>query len=1279
LIAQVDIPVNPHTGQIEISLPLWELQVGSARVPISLNHSGGGVKVTDTEGNAGMGWNVSAGGQIVREVKGLPDDGANGWLSSDIAQQVQNFSPTAAASVTTCANELNDYNAISALAAKDTEPDIFTVSVPGIHAKFIFDQTGTIRFIPYQDLKINYSRDAYNNIVAFTLTSNKGVKCQFDLPLKKTKTALNGPVWIFNHDYTRFQNGISYNYSWLVSRICDVTNVCINFIYDENRDVTLYKKFRVVSSSEVQELFTMREVTQVSAIQRVSSPDHWLQFVWGKYGVLESVSVSNSKTFKFKYDRIRNVNDEPITTVTAKSEPVYTNVGTDGFEYERPDSHYRSFLVEFSEGGDNCISFPAYRFSYYDVNLQAKTTSIPFKNQFARDFWGYYNGAPDDITSLSPKLYIKATATGYKSIRFSPHPNDVGYVATSGTDRSTNSTTVFFGSLKNITYPSGGIGEITYEAADYYDSLITQTLVGGGIRVKKVRISDGDSDNTNDIITEYEYKRANGHSSGTFTYPPTFAIHTTVGLIRLVDNLSADDELIYSRATVKQSGKGRIVYEYAVPVAWQQTQVRDWRAPLSRLARHEYDDYNDNGDYIGKACPYPANVVNDYYGYPYGPSTDYSFERGLPSVISTYNEADNLLAQKSFSYARLTTSPVHVKALAIDLKLYQYTLYSHVANVAKVIVTETTRTFEVPGSSLVETREYNYSPIHFLLESVRSTSSANKITKTRFKYARDFSSITTSVTPAGAAIVSLNATNRHATLLEIIQSTIDSKGERVTGSQLTTFNMYPGFSTALPAQQLIFNGTSNFVESNFNSSNVYNHTGYRVVNSIEAYTSFGFPLMIKDQQLNLTSIIYNESTSFPRAIIKNARWDEVVVNAFNVEGPSSEIGNELFSGFEILTQPFSGEFPLKIHGGSKARSSGVKRNASNRFYRFACRVRSTSSSSINVNVRDKNTNVKQAGGVITYLNSDINKWKYLEVLIDMNAVSNTFVIELDLPTTIDFDYAVFYPAKAELTTQVVHPVFGITSQTNTHGITTFREYDAAGRLRHVKDQDKNLVLIKEYQYKAKPSSIKAAFYGSDFIVGRPLMLQAVDNCIPGVAYQWYVNNVPIQSGYLSTFTYTFQDNFPEVKLEVSHPEYGSDSHIQKLKAIYDYQPNPLPPGCIATLQITGDLSPMHKCENGEFPSRAFAAQFSAGTNCNGYGVSWQYRLIGPDAMNSFIPYPEGAGANIIFKFSGTTNNYPWTIGRPQSFQVRAVFKAGDYIAAVSNVLTVEYVDESYCP
>jgi hypothetical protein len=74
ITAVASAPVNLSTGQLGMDIPLYTIQHQDISVPISLNYNYSGFKPNDHHSWVGLGWNLNAGGAIVRVKKGEVDE-----------------------------------------------------------------------------------------------------------------------------------------------------------------------------------------------------------------------------------------------------------------------------------------------------------------------------------------------------------------------------------------------------------------------------------------------------------------------------------------------------------------------------------------------------------------------------------------------------------------------------------------------------------------------------------------------------------------------------------------------------------------------------------------------------------------------------------------------------------------------------------------------------------------------------------------------------------------------------------------------------------------------------------------------------------------------------------------------------------------------------------------------------------------------------------------------------------------------------------------------------
>src|ERR1700761_2716392 len=182
--------VNPLTGSANVNIPIITLGNGSASLPIGLYYLATGVRVKDVEGKPGMGWQLNAGGQISRTLRGLPDDCKKdaagntkvGWLYNSNAAKINNFTIQNDNNTATCNDDVQDVNYINTNFGdnSDTEPDVFTLTAPGLSFQFVFDGNHVIQPLSYQDVKITYIADPTSGqITSFVVTNNQGIKYTF--------------------------------------------------------------------------------------------------------------------------------------------------------------------------------------------------------------------------------------------------------------------------------------------------------------------------------------------------------------------------------------------------------------------------------------------------------------------------------------------------------------------------------------------------------------------------------------------------------------------------------------------------------------------------------------------------------------------------------------------------------------------------------------------------------------------------------------------------------------------------------------------------------------------------------------------------------------------------------------------------------------------------------------------------------------------------------------------------------------------------------------------
>ncbi|NMB63292.1 MAG: hypothetical protein GYA16_00310 [Spirochaetes bacterium] len=83
----------------------------------------------------------------------------------------------------------------------------------------------------------------------------------------------------------------------------------------------------------------------------------------------------------------------------------------------------------------------------------------------------------------------------------------------------------------------------------------------------------------------------------------------------------------------------------------------------------------------------------------------------------------------------------------------------------------------------------------------------------------------------------------------------------------------------------------------------------------------------------------------------------------------------------------------------------------------------------------------------------------------VNVSNRQYTISLAATTTNPIDEVRFYPSGALMNTYTYDPLIGITSETDPNGRTIYYEYDGFGRLRYIRDNEKNIIQEYKYHYK----------------------------------------------------------------------------------------------------------------------------------------------------------------------------------------------------------------------
>ena len=497
-----EIPVDKFSGTSNISIPIYTLTEGELSVPVSLNYHTGGIKVTEVASWVGLGWSLSVGGSITRQVNGSIDEGGyklgsnietQGWYSNgntfsddfiEVDNSINNFL------IENNCNEpdISDTETKQRLSEeissgiKDTEPDIFYLNIPGYNGKFYFNENQEIIFDPFQNIKVeeihtpnSNNNDDYSWFTGFNVTTPDGTKYYFGNNTDALDRSFSYPLggdasmsdqivntWhltsieSLNDDYQinfEYEKQLFFDFSF---NGASVTNTSVYNFNPNDLTITATEEARLkrISSTHSEILFTPKSEVREDLLSQsdLNSPIRNIADIPNSNDpkLLNMIEVNTNggcvAKFSLNHDYFENGSDayllEGVTEDVISSDKY-------GYTKRRPKL---SSLVQTSCTSDETFM---HEFSYKDgPGMDGDNNHynrLPSRLSFQQDHWGYYTNALR--TGIFPDLYLipEAVVQGNGNYNVPYSWSNDNYIS----NRSANENFSGALSLTGITYPTG--------------------------------------------------------------------------------------------------------------------------------------------------------------------------------------------------------------------------------------------------------------------------------------------------------------------------------------------------------------------------------------------------------------------------------------------------------------------------------------------------------------------------------------------------------------------------------------------------------------------------------------------------------------------------------------------------------------------------------------------------------------------------------------------------------------------------------------------------------
>ena len=674
-----EVPVSLYTGTVNFDIPVYTINDRDFEKSISLVYTSDGFMFERRSGTVGLNWFLNAGGVITREVYGVPDDfekyqdGNSYYMGLWEASKRINYTKDDIYNFkhTKCPD--NPYSHCVELKLqnedyKDFQPDLFRFNFGGYSGRFMCTPEGEIICdipgvkIDLSELGTQYYTNGGNTI--------NGSRIKITTP--------DGYIYHFGGDSIKLSDYVNFD---------DLTtDEMIDEFLDELNSIDSDYYWISASQNVPENLEFSQTITQDNKIIRpVISAWHLNKIVAPNGRVLlfsymyytKQVSMNGSYTIPLHLDPDYKGNTTSLDVTYGYqilSYPVLRKI-------EIPD---RELIIDFSYSGmgdsDRFYDYNGYYplkkhggsfstpSSYDRLGVQLDAVNITHKGTNKRTFRFEYE--KKEKWRFLSSFYEEGMSKYSFSYNHGNYPviskiTDV-YDCTSGNTDFWGylNTGRLLGSLKKISYPTGGYTELTFEDHDYskrveinldnynyyqdYSPSLNENVVinstdytkVGGIRIKTIKSVSKAGEK--EIIKNYSYKEGSQKSSGTLLLYPPFAFFSI--------------------------GKGYFQYD----PSWKNYNVREPHIGYSEVTErygdgssivYKFTDYKSNPDEIGspnfKIC-HPGSLSREnifiYASRQVNWTSSKSHKRGLLKEKVISNANDEIISDEHLYYRGVSPS-----------------------------------------------------------------------------------------------------------------------------------------------------------------------------------------------------------------------------------------------------------------------------------------------------------------------------------------------------------------------------------------------------------------------------------------------------------------------------------------------------------------------------------------------------------------------------------------------------------------------------------------------
>lgn len=553
-----------YSGKVSVSIPLCTLHDEDFTIPVSLDYSYNGFVPNSQAGEVGLGWTLSCGGFITREVRGLPDEGFT-YIDLQSTQNADlygfDFMPQAdkmeyldhdvryqyLEDDTSPETILRTYIFGVNTTYYDGSPDIYHFTFLGRTGSFVIDNaTGLFKAYNTSTFDGDYKieKTVYNTYhggflypSSFTITTSDGYHYVFGDASGSNYDVYTERSTLLRHNSPSTDQIQKYNYpahAWALRKIVAPNGREVLFRYNGYRDNggasesnegkdgildftnTLYSMSPALWGGGISatgiwsaqsSMQPHEQLVSKCLLTSIESDSFELYFHY-EDKLPEQISLCN------KSGTAARLTEGYLPMLTRISDMNSVTVARLYYTYNRRGNPY-PFLTKASLPGQG-----DYSFDYKDIT----TNYLPPMGTTAIDHWGYLRSTDSSACNI---FTFNANSVGLQNS---------SYDETLPQGRDANFNAFSVGLMTRVGYPTSGYSRFFWEQNSYRVALVKtssnsfvprldtlqQTQNGPGARICK--IVNYDTDGTAIDSTQYHYQNSNGTASGVLLRTPRYSI-----------------------------------------------------------------------------------------------------------------------------------------------------------------------------------------------------------------------------------------------------------------------------------------------------------------------------------------------------------------------------------------------------------------------------------------------------------------------------------------------------------------------------------------------------------------------------------------------------------------------------------------------------------------------------------------------------------------------------------------------------------------------------------